>query len=120
MGKRKMESDKLLFARATELMEQEHAYLDVELSLNDMAARLGRSRTSLSSVINRETGRNFSLWVAEYRVKHFIEHAGPSWGIDSKIDYQRHGFSSRSSFYRLFRVITECSPHEYFYKHRVG
>lgn len=120
MGKRKMESDKLLFTRATELMEKENAYLDVELSLNEMAARLGRSRTSLSSVINHETGRNFSLWVAQYRVNHFIKNAGPNWSFDSKIDYRRHGFASRSSFYRLFRVLTGCSPHEYFYKHRMG
>ena len=72
-GKRKQASDRLLFARAKDLMESHQVFLEPDLTLNKMADRLERSRTSLSSVINRETGKNFSVWLAEYRINYFVE-----------------------------------------------
>ena len=52
-GKRKQASDRLLFARAKDLMASHQVFLEPDLTLNKMADRLERSRTSLSSVINR-------------------------------------------------------------------
>ncbi len=117
-GKRKQASDKLLFARAKELMESQQIFLEPDLTLNKLADRLERSRTSLSSVVNRETGKNFSLWLAEYRINYFVEQYLAEQGGQGKIDYKRYGFASRSSFYRLFQNFFNCSPHEYFRKKR--
>lgn len=112
-GTRKQHSDRLLYARAKDLMENHQVFLEVGLTLNALAERLQRSRTSLSSVINHETGQNFSLWVASYRINYFVEQYYKEGGR-GKIDYQKYGFASRSSFYRLFHTFKGCSPHEYF------
>lgn len=113
-GKRKQASDRLLFARAKDLMESHQVFLEPDLTLNKMADRLERSRTSLSSVINRETGKNFSVWLAEYRINYFVENYLKEQAGKGKIEYARYGFASRSSFYRLFQNFFNCSPHEYF------
>lgn len=72
------------------------------------------NRTYLSVAINRVTGVNFSVWLAEYRVNYAIDLMNKSEADNMDLlVYEKAGFSSRSTFYRQFKQITGLSPKQY-------
>lgn len=98
------------------LMTQEQIYLNPELSLPELAAKMNTSVHSLSKTINAGYSKNFRDFVNHYRVKDFIERAQ-----DEKYMNQTYlaialavGFNSKSSFNRSFKKVTNKSPREYF------
>ncbi|MCF0235625.1 MAG: helix-turn-helix transcriptional regulator [Bacteroidaceae bacterium] len=113
-GIRKQKSDKALFAHAQELMERHQYYLNPNLTLADIAKKLRRSRTSLSSVINQFAGCNFSVWVSTYRINFFVQDNSARGLNRGDLDFQKYGFASRSSFYRVFKKFKGTTPQEYF------
>jgi AraC-like DNA-binding protein len=57
------------------LVEAEKPYLEVELSLPDLARRLQMPVPLLSQVINEGTGKNFNDFINAYRVAEFLRQA---------------------------------------------
>jgi AraC-like DNA-binding protein len=126
MHKEKYQKSWLTDERATEivrrllrLMETEKPYLEPELTLPELAARLSVSPHQLSQVINRETNKSFFDFVNEYRVQEAKRLLGSPkhdhlsiFGI--ALDA---GFNSKSAFYTAFGKHIGMTPSE-FKKHR--
>ncbi|WP_291228418.1 helix-turn-helix domain-containing protein [Dokdonella sp.] len=100
-------------ARLRQLMEDERVYLDENLSLGRLAARVGLSTHQLSELVNREFGSGFSRFVRGYRVeaaKRMLldEPQASVLSIGLAV-----GFSSQSTFYSAFREVTGEVPGRY-------
>lgn len=97
------------------LMSSEKLYLNNELSLADLAARLEIPRQYLSQVINQMAGLKFYDYVNRYRVEEFIR-------LISLKEKQNHtilsvafdaGFNSKSSFNSFFKKDRGMTPSQY-------
>jgi AraC-like DNA-binding protein len=98
-----------------DLMEAEKPYLEVELSLPDLARRLRMPVALLSQVINEGTGKNFNDFINAYRVAEFLRQARePANAHLSLLGIALNsGFNSKSTFNRAFKKVTGTSPKEY-------
>jgi AraC-like DNA-binding protein len=92
--------------------ETEKAYLNPELTLSELAAKLNTNTSVLSAVINSGFGKNFNDFVNQYRVEAFKRKAAAP---DSKhltllaIAFDC-GFNSKATFNRAFKKVTDLSP----------
>ncbi|CAA9274247.1 MAG: Transcriptional regulator, AraC family [uncultured Cytophagales bacterium] len=98
-----------------DLMEAEKPYLAADLSLPDLARRLGMPVTLLSQVINEGTGKHFNDFINAYRVAEFLRQAQePANAHLSLLGIALNsGFNSKSTFNRAFKKVTGTSPKEY-------
>ena len=90
----------------------EKPYLNPEYSLQQMASDLKISRHKLSQVINSGQNKNFFKLINEYRIreakKMLLNPAYDHYSILG-VGYAC-GFNSKSSFNRLFKEETGCTP----------
>ncbi|MBL7738864.1 MAG: helix-turn-helix transcriptional regulator [Chitinophagaceae bacterium] len=96
-------------------MEKDKPYLEPELSLNDLAKRLGTNTSVLSKVINDGTGRNFNDFINSYRVQEVIQKLKEGEQKTQTllgIAYDC-GFNSKATFNRSFKKVTEKTPKEF-------
>ncbi|MEM1055132.1 MAG: helix-turn-helix transcriptional regulator [Bacteroidota bacterium] len=102
-------------AALREVLETERPYLDPEVRLGDLAARVGISERTLSQVLAEAFGGSFYDVVNGYRVREVQARlADPAHapltvlavGLDS-------GFSSKASFNRVFKQRTGETPSAY-------
>lgn len=105
----------LLKRKIQEAMMEQRAYLDANLTLNELAKHLKTNSSALSSIINQHFGKNFNDFVNEYRVEAFKENV-------TKVGNQNYtllavaldcGFNSKATFNRAFKKFTGTSPREY-------
>ena len=98
-----------------DLMAAEKPYLAADLSLPDLARRLGMPVTLLSQVINEGTGKHFNDFINAYRVAEFLRQARePANAHLSLLGIALNsGFNSKSTFNRAFKKVTGTSPKEY-------
>jgi len=99
----------------TNLLEQNHLYLDRSLTVGKVANMLGWPRAEVSATISEAFTTNFNDLINQYRVEAFKQLAlQPE---SSKYSIQglatESGFSSKASFYRAFKKETGSSPTEY-------
>lgn len=97
------------------LMKDEKLFLDPDLTLTKTSAQLGISTKQLSQAINQVYKKNYSQYIANYRVEeakrllHSTEYA--NFKI-SAIAYDS-GFNSISSFNTTFKKLTQLTAIEY-------
>ena len=102
-----------LKAKLQNLMEVEKVYLEPNLTLTDLARRIGVNSTVLSYAINNGFDKNFNDFVNEYRiseVKEKLKNADDSTLLGIAFD---SGFNSKATFNRAFKKFTGVSPKEY-------
>ncbi len=102
-----------LKAKLQNLMEVEKNYLEPNLTLTDLARRIGVNSTVLSYTINNGFDKNFNDFVNEYRiaeVKKKLKNADDSPLLGIAFD---SGFNSKATFNRAFKKFTGVSPKEY-------
>ncbi|MBQ9451064.1 MAG: helix-turn-helix domain-containing protein [Bacteroidales bacterium] len=99
-----------LMTRITALMEERQLYLQPGLSLRDVAQALGTNVRYISDSINSSTGASFSDYVNGYRVRHAqaLMKDRPSMPLSAVAT--ESGFSSESTFFRNFKVLTGKTP----------
>ena len=109
-----------LATQLEQLMEKEKPYLTPNLSLRDLAQQMGTSDKNLSMVINNQLKVTFYDLINAYRVREAKSRLLTS-------DLEKYtitgigkmcGFSSKSSFYRVFKNETGITPLNYIKKER--
>jgi AraC-like DNA-binding protein len=97
-------------------MENYKPYINPNLSINDLAAKLKIQPHVLSRVINECYEKNFFYFINEYRIDEFkrkLEDPEYKKYKLLSIAYEV-GFNSKSAFNRSFKKLTNYSPSEYF------
>ena len=111
--------DNQLIERIKMHMNEARPYLDVELTLNQLAQGLRLPVASVSQAINSGLGKNFNDFVNEYRVQEICSRlkAGDhktktllGVGMDC-------GFNSKATFNRSFKKVTGLTPKEWVDQH---
>jgi AraC-like DNA-binding protein len=94
--------------------ENEKAYLNPELNMELLAQILKIPKYQITEVLNTAIGKNFFQFVNTYRVeavKHMLLDPKNRFSIEA-IGYEC-GFSSKSSFYTVFKSMTGVTPVEF-------
>ena len=108
------ETDRQVFEQLQTLFQNESLYRNEKLSIDDMANRMKVNRTYLSQAVNRCTGKNFSTFVNEYRIKDVVLQMSSTAqkftleGLAFDV-----GFNDRKTFYNAFKKMTGLSPSEF-------
>ena len=108
------ETDKIL-EPLLNLMKKEKPFLDPELNIITLSAKLNMHPHKLSKLINSHLQKNFFDFVNQYRVEEFkalaLEPDHKQYSILA-IAYDA-GFNSKASFNRIFKNITGHTPSQY-------
>lgn len=100
--------------RLLALMAEQRPWLEPELTLAELAQRLGTHASLLSRVINAGCGQNFNDFVNSYRVAEARRLlADPRFAHYSLVGVAlASGFNSKSTFNRVFKKLTAQVPGE--------
>jgi len=93
---------------------QEKPYLNPDLNMTLLADQLNIPKHQLTDVLNADMGANFFLYVNGFRVeavKKLLSDPRNRYSIEA-IGYEC-GFSSKSSFFTVFKKLTGLTPLEY-------
>lgn len=104
-----------LKSRLLSLMDDEHLYRSADLTLGDLAERLGTTPHRLSEVLNALLGQSFYDFINGYRVREVQTRLqGPD---GARLTYLAlaldAGFASKSTFNAVFKKHTGMTPSEY-------
>jgi len=89
-------------------------YLNPELNMQMISTALSYPKYQITEVLNMDIGKNFFQFVNEYRVaevKRMLENPNNLYSIEA-IGYDC-GFSSKSSFFTVFKRIAGLTPQQY-------
>lgn len=97
------------------LMTDEALYKNSDLSISDLATKLGVHPNYLSQVINQREMKNFYDFVNAYRIEEFKRLIGLQKNRQFTLLSLAHecGFSSKTAFNRSFKKATGLTPSEY-------
>lgn len=102
-----------LMERINQLMENEKIYLDSDLKLTDLAAKLNMNRSYVSDCINSQTGCSLTQYINGYRIEHAKKMLRSNPDIKMTQLYLAVGFSTEQTFYRAFKAVTGMTPKEW-------
>lgn len=111
-----MDNQKSLRDRLIYLLEKMEIFKNPELKISDVSLLLKTNRTYVSKVVNEELNTNFCDLVNSYRVNYAEELlCSPEQANSLSIVEiaEMSGFSSESSFYRVFKNKKGISPGVY-------
>ena len=97
------------------LLKSEQIFKDPDLRLNDLALKLGTNRTYASQLIHIKANSNFCDYINEHRItyaKNMLSSSEENELTIEEIAF-KSGFSSQSSFYRVFMKMEGISPARY-------
>jgi PAS domain S-box-containing protein len=105
----------LLYEKLCHLLEAERLFLNPDLTLRKMADKLATNTKYLSQVINHQTGLNFQQFINKYRVEEAkakitdkaLRHL-TLYGVALQC-----GFKNKSTFYKVFKEVTQLTPREF-------
>lgn len=97
------------------LFEKEQIFLNPDLNLALLCKAYGISKRNLSEYTQSTLGKNINELINHYRIQYVVkcldEGQHHQYNILS-ISYSA-GFASKSTFYRVFKKMMQCSPSEY-------
>lgn len=98
--------------RLVQLMNQEQPWREPDLTLHELAQRLGAHPALLSRVLNTGCGQNFNDFVNTYRTQEAQRKlADPRFAHYSLMGVAlESGFNSKSTFNRVFKKLTGQAP----------
>lgn len=112
MGDDKINS---LYTELCRLMENERLYTEAQLTREKMAERLGTNRTYLIKVIKEKTNMNYLQFVNSYRINEAIKILSNKDMVSYPLKqiWSDLGFSSPSTFFKLFQQAVGITPSTY-------
>ena len=109
------EEAQIILSKLKNLMISEQPYLESELHLSALAVKVDVSTHKLSQVINESLNKNFFDFVNEYRIEKVKKLLSDPENNQLKIVSLAYdcGFSSKSTFYSLFKKSEGLTPAQY-------
>lgn len=107
-GRNASENIPRLIDKAKKMIERHHA---APISLSLVSQQVGVSESYLSKVFVKETGENFSDYVARIRIENAIQMLNS--GIKIYEVGERVGYPNQTHFSRIFKKVTGKMPIEY-------
>ena len=100
----------LLLNKLEQIMKDKELYKNPSLKLNDVAKELNIVGNRLSQLLNDNLGKSFSTFINDYRIEEAkrLLIANQDFTLEA-IGYEA-GFSSKSSFYSIFKKYTSTTP----------
>ena len=115
--KEKYESRKLEGSEAKEILERLNLYMtehkpykERKLSIRELSERVGISSHLLSQVLNDNYGSNFNTYVNEYRIQEAKQLLLSSNNLSIEGIGMEVGFSSKTTFFKVFKAQTNLTP----------
>ncbi len=109
------EQQKKVLKRKLDKLMNEKLYLEVKLTIDDVAAKLETNSKYLSQMINESHRKNFYTFINTFRIAEaqrlLNDRQHEKYSIQGIA--RLSGFSSKSSFNEAFRRITGMTPSEY-------
>jgi len=108
------ETKQIISQKIIQYFESGKGYLNPDLSMNVLSEDLKIPKYQITEVLNTKMGMNFFQFVNHYRVeavKRMLSDTGNKYSIEA-IGYEC-GFSSKSSFYTVFKSMTGETPVSY-------
>ena len=96
--------------RICHIMEEQRLYLNPNLKITDIVNALGSNRTTISNCINAQRDCTFPQFVNTYRVAYSQELMRNKPEIKIAEVWMAAGFSSESTFFRIFKSVTGMTP----------
>lgn len=112
LGEDKVEA---LYNKLCDLMNNERLYAEPQLTRERMAERLETNRTYLTKIIKDKTGMSYVDFVNSYRINEAIRILSDKDKIDYPLKqiWNDLGFSSPSTFFKLFQQAVGITPAMY-------
>lgn len=111
----KDEDAEVYIEKLVTFMEKEKPYLDAEMTIQDLSAKINISKHHLTQILNNNIGKNFFTFVNEYRIEEVKRKlADPAFDHLTILGIAYDcGFNSKSSFNNIFKQYTGSTPSEY-------
>ena len=108
-----------LYNRMEYLLKEEQIFRNSDLRLNDLASLLGTNRTYVSRLINNKEQSNFCDYINNHRVTYAKKLLSSQESEQMTLEDigLEAGFSSQSSFYRVFTNMEGTTPAKYRKEH---
>ncbi|MBX2828613.1 MAG: helix-turn-helix domain-containing protein [Flavobacteriaceae bacterium] len=106
------EADQIV-ARLTTVMTEKELFRNPNVKLKDVAAAVGISPHKLSQLLNDNLGKSFNNYINDHRVEKakVLLQEENRYTLEA-IGFEA-GFSSKSSFYSIFKKVTGMTPSEF-------
>ena len=99
--------DERLITELNNYVENQHAYLQQDISLTNVSRILGTNRTYLSSIINQQFGMNFNTYINYYRIKYVNDYLKNNPDTSKEELVQLGGFGSKSTMHRALNKMKD-------------
>lgn len=108
---------KRILAKLNDLMVAEEQYIDADVKLADIAAKLDISTHLISQILNDNLQINFKHYINRFRIQAATQMIKKNHQITLEAIGIDSGFKSKSSFYSAFKSIQGETPAQYRKKH---
>lgn len=102
-----------LLAALNQVMGEQQLYLNPNLSLAQLAKKVGNLQTTVSQVINDRLNQSFNHYVNGYRIEHAKRLLVNETHLNMDLVAERSGFNAKSTFFAAFKKITSQTPANY-------
>lgn len=95
-------------------MKENKLYRRKDLTLQMLSELMGTNTTYMSDVINSFSGKSFSSYLNSYRMEEVLEElSDPSNTEPINTIFEKAGYTSRTTYTRIFRSEVGCTPSKY-------
>ena len=106
-------AEEKLYASLIRLMQEEELFKDADLNRDILCARLGTNRTYISNAVKQCFGGTLNAFINHFRLRWSAEALAGRDDLSVLAVGEDAGFSSRSTFHRLFQEAYGMSPSAY-------
>ncbi|MFN0173149.1 MAG: helix-turn-helix domain-containing protein [Saprospiraceae bacterium] len=109
------ENSAAIFQQLIDLMDKENLYRESQITLDGLGRKIGAARHHLSQAINEQSGKRFTEWVNDYRIKEALLLLESTTKQELNVIEVAYavGFNSKNAFNLVFKRYTGLTPTEY-------